>query len=276
MGQAWLSLLQATPTMAWFPSGSFQMGSSSDDALQAFLQCKQEPWGHRCEPTQFADETPPRTITLSAYGLDRHEVTVRDYQRCVDAGRCKAVPYAAGAMRFAKPDFPVSLVRWQDAASYCQFRGARLPTEAEFERAARGTTGRSYPWGNLYNSKLSNHGRLGWNPSSADDGFAELAPVGSFGSGTSPEGIHDLAGNVAEWVADRYLAPYDISQKIDPLGPNDSRLPRVVRGGSFESGAAWLRGAARVPVAEDVRSPTIGFRCAQSKRAAAVLNTASH
>jgi formylglycine-generating enzyme required for sulfatase activity len=241
------------------------MGSSSEDALQAFLQCKQEPWGHRCEPTQFANETPPRTITLSGYWLDRTEVTVRDYRRCVEVGRCRAVRYASGARRFANAHFPVSLVRWEDAASYCRFRGGRLPSEAEFERAARGTAGRVYPWGDLYNSKLSNHGKLGWNPSSDGDRHQELAPVGSFGSGASPEGIYDLAGNVAEWVSDRYLAPYDISQKVDPLGPSDNRLPRVVRGGSFESGAAWLRGAARVPVAEDSQAPTIGFRCARSQ-----------
>lgn len=273
--RGWLNLAQASPTRVGFRAGSFQMGSSSEDALQAFLQCKQEPWGHRCEPTQFANETPPRTITLSAFWLDRSEVTVREYQRCVDAGRCQAVPFAAGALRFAKPHFPVSLVRWEDAASYCRFRGARLPTEAEFERAARGTTGRTYPWGDLYNGKLSNHGRLGWNPSSDGDGYMELAPVGSFGSGASPEGIFDLAGNVAEWVADRYLAPYDISQKVDPQGPNDSRLPRVVRGGSFESGAAWLRSAARVPVSEERRAPTIGFRCARSDRVIPAVSPAS-
>ncbi|HEX2882650.1 MAG TPA: SUMF1/EgtB/PvdO family nonheme iron enzyme, partial [Polyangiaceae bacterium] len=84
-----------------------------------------------------------------------------------------------------------------------------------------------------------------------------------------------LAGNVAEWVSDRYLAPYDISQKVDPLGPSDSRLPRVVRGGSFESGAAWLRGAARVPVAEDSQAPTIGFRCARSQRGTPAVNSAA-
>jgi formylglycine-generating enzyme required for sulfatase activity len=270
----WLRVPMPSPKQVWFAAGSFQMGSSSDDALQAFLQCKQEPWGHRCEPTQFANETPPRIVTLSGYWLDRTEVTVRDYQRCVDTGRCRPVRYAAGAKRFAQALFPVSLVRWEDAASYCRFRGGRLPTEAEFERAARGTSGRVYPWGDLYNSKVSNHGKLGWNPSSSSDGHDELAPVGSFGSGASPEGIYDLAGNVAEWVSDRYLAPYDISQKVDPLGPSDSRLPRVVRGGSFEDGAAWLRGAARVPVAQDSHAPTIGFRCARSQRGASSVKSA--
>jgi formylglycine-generating enzyme required for sulfatase activity len=254
--------------MVLFRAGTFAMGSSSEDALDAFLQCKQEPWGHRCEPTQFGNETPPRTITLSGYWLDRTEVTVRDYQHCVRVGRCRDIPYAAGAMRFSQPTFPVTLVRWQDAADYCRFRGARLPSEAEFERAARGQLGRRYPWGELYNSRVSNHGRFGWNPSSESDGYAELAPVGSFGSGASPEGIYDLAGNVAEWVTDRYLAPYDIVDKVDPTGPSDSRLPRVVRGGSFESGAAWLRGAARVPMMEDSQTPTIGFRCARSQHPA--------
>ncbi|HEX2882744.1 MAG TPA: SUMF1/EgtB/PvdO family nonheme iron enzyme, partial [Polyangiaceae bacterium] len=104
---SWLRLPLQSPAQIWFRAGSFQMGSSSEDALQAFLQCKREPWGHRCEPTQFANETPPRTILLSGYWLDRTEVTVRDYQRCVDVGRCRPVRYASGAKRFAQARFPV-------------------------------------------------------------------------------------------------------------------------------------------------------------------------
>jgi formylglycine-generating enzyme required for sulfatase activity len=171
-----------------------------------------------------------------------------------------------GAARFAQPRYPVSLVTGEDARRYCAFRGARLPSEAEFERAARGPLGRRYPWGELYNSRVSNHGRLGWDRSASLDGYAELAQVGSFPAGATPEGVLDLAGNVAEWVADRYQAPYDLKDTHNPQGPNDSRLPRIVRGGSYESGAAWLRGATRVPVGEEARAPTIGFRCARSHR----------
>jgi formylglycine-generating enzyme required for sulfatase activity len=245
------------------------MGSSGEDALAAYLQCQREPWAHRCEPTMFGDELPPRVITLSAYFIDRTEVTVAAYGRCVELGRCQAPPYESGAARFARADFPVSLVTWDDARRYCEFRGARLPTEAEFERAARGTRARTYPWGDLYNSHFANHGRLGWDRTSDTDGFAELAKVGSLPWGATPEGIADLAGNVAEWVSDRYQSPYDLADTADPRGPSDNRLPRVVRGGGYESGAAWLRGAARTPVAEDTRSPSIGFRCVRSERVTA-------
>lgn len=269
----WLTRKAPGPPMVLLPAGRFQMGSSDEDALAAYLQCQREPWAHRCEPTMFGDELPPRVITLSAYWIDRSEVTVAEYRRCVDLGRCQAPPYESGASRFARADFPVSLVTWNDARRYCEFRGARLPTEAEFERAARGTRARSYPWGEYYNSHFANHGRLGWDRTSDVDGFAELAPVGSLPWGATPEGIQDLAGNVAEWVSDRYQSPYDLADTVNPKGPSDNRLPRVVRGGGYESAAAWLRGAARTPVAEDTRSPSIGFRCARSEHPAA---TATH
>src|SRR5205814_970520 len=159
-------------------------------------------------------------------------------------------PYVAGAGDQDKPQHPVTLVTWHDAQQYCNFRGARLPTEAEFEFAARGRGDRIYPWGNLYNSKVTNHGRFGWDSSDDGDGYLAAAAVGSFPAGATPQGVLDLAGNVSEWINDRYQAPYDTKDTVDPQGPTDPRLPRVVRGGSFESGAAWLRAAAREPADE--------------------------
>lgn len=253
-----------SPSMVLIPEGSFIMGSTPEAVLEAFSVCRREPWGHRCRPTLFGDETPEQNVHLPAYFYDTHEVTVAEYQRCVDARRCRPVAYAAGATRFDRPRFPVSLVTWEDARRYCAFRNARLPSEAEFERAARGQRGRRYPWGDLYNSHASNHGRFGWDPTDAGDGYAELAPVGSFPAGATPEGIFDLAGNVAEWVADRYSAVY--APTASPPRSSAGTGGRVIRGGSYESAAPWLRGAVRRELPPEARAPAFGFRCARSLR----------
>jgi sulfatase modifying factor 1 len=261
-----LELRPPVSGMLRVPAGAFAMGSSGEDVVAALLDCQREPRSTECDPATFANEGPPRTIHLSAYWLDRGEVTVRDYARCAAVGRCRALPFAEGARRFDRPTYPASLVTWREARDYCTFRDARLPTEAEFERAARGPSGRKYPWGNLYSAHASNHGRFSFNPSDASDGFVELSEVGSFPAGRTPEGFLDLAGNVSEWVSDRYAPTYSETDLLDPRGPlvNGSSPDRVVRGGSYESAAPWLRGAARVAMDPGTRRPSIGFRCARS------------
>jgi formylglycine-generating enzyme required for sulfatase activity len=247
-------------------ASSFRMGSEVGDVLEAVAECAKEPLGERCREEMFSDELPRHVVRLSAYWLDRTEVTVKDYRRCVALHRCKAVPYREGAKRFDRPSYPVSLVTFSDAEDFCRFRGARLPTEAEFERAARGQKGRRYPWGELYNSHVANHGRLGLDPSDDSDGYAELAPVGSFPDGRTPEGFLDLAGNVAEWIADFYAPGYPDGPASDPHGPSlgGNVSGHVVRGGHFSAAAPWLRGAARSSADAATRSPTLGFRCARS------------
>lgn len=247
-------------------AGRFPMGSTPGEIVDAVARCAREPLAHRCNETLFADEMARHFVTLSSYWLDRTEVTVQEYQRCVALRRCRAVDYAAGARRFARPSFPVSLVTWEDARDYCSFRGGRLPTEAEFERAARGPEGRTYPWGDLYNSRAANHGRLGWDVTDASDGFAELAPVDSFPAGRTPDGFVDLAGNVAEWVGDRYLPAYAATPVKNPTGPNTPPAgpERVVRGGHYALSAPWMRGAARQRADPAIRRPFVGFRCARS------------
>lgn len=244
------------------------MGSSVEDVLEAVTDCMHEPLGSRCREEMFSDEVPDHKVTLSTFWLDRTEVTVREYRRCVALNQCKAIAYREGARRFDQPSFPVSFVRWSDADDYCRFRGARLPTEAEFERAARGLSGRRYPWGQLYNSHAANHGRFGLDVSDARDGYAELAPVGSFPSGRTPDGFLDLAGNVAEWVSDFYAPGYPEAPATDPAGPalGGNVSGHVVRGGHFGAAGPWLRGASRSSADAETRSPNIGFRCARSDR----------
>ena len=220
------------------------------------------------------------SVTLSAFELDRTEVTVSDYMRCTSAGACPPPASPVTDRRFASPDLPVTLVRWEDAVAYCRWAGGRLPSEAEWEYAARGTEGRVFPWGDVYNTYLANHGAAAADPTDATDGFAALAPVGSFPDGRTPLGLEDMAGNAAEWVADVFefdgagvpLA-YDGSPETDP----QPKMPRaslpsgtggafhVVRGGSYVEGPMWLRSAARswTPFP---RSASVGFRCAADVR----------
>lgn len=287
-----LTLAANGPAMILVRRSTFEMGSTSDEAVLATAECQRLTPGRRfvgkregfdpCNPGQFAQEMPVHRVTLSAYWLDRTEVTVADYARCVAAARCNPLPLGDGARRFDRPNYPASLVTWDEARDYCAFRGGRLPTEAEFERAARGLGRRTFPWGNLYNSRVSNHGRFDWSdpvrmvgadPTDGRDGFVELAPVGSFPEGRTPDGFLDLAGNVSEWVADLYTPHYEEGDVEDPSLPGSENTAktatsnsgtRVLRGGSYETWALSLRGASRQEAPPNVRHPSIGFRCAKS------------
>lgn len=251
-----VTLRERGSPMVRVPASTFEMGSNQDDVIGALELCALEPLGQRCNETTFAGELPRRRVRLPSYFLDRTEVTVEAYRRCALRGLCPSPTFEAGARRFDRPELPMVMVSAADAEAFCRARGARLPSEPEFERAARGTRGRRFPWGELYNSRLANHGRLGLDPTDARDGYVELAPVGSFPSGRTPDGLLDLAGNAAEWT----LAELDADRR-----PNSSASgQRFVRGGSFVTGAAFLRGAARSAVEPETRAPFIGFRCAMS------------
>ena len=261
-----LSVLRARGSlMIRVPASEFAMGSTSSEIIDGAVLCEREPLGATCDERNFADESPTHRVRLSGFFLDRREVTVADFDACVRVGRCKPPPYEKGAQRFRQPNYPVTLVTWDDAQAFCAFRGARLPTEAEFERAARGASARRFPWGQLPNSRLANHGRLGIDLTDDSDGFSELSPVGSFNAGRTPDGFLDLAGNAAEWVQDRYATQYPDAEQVDPQGPDATQATslRVVRGGSYESPMAWLRGAARGAYLPTERRPSLGFRCAR-------------
>jgi sulfatase modifying factor 1 len=252
------------PSTVFVPKGAFVMGSDVAEITIAIDMCKREPLGDEGCERPFINELDAHEVLLSAYYMDRTEVTVRDYRRCVDLGACTAAPFAAGGQRFDRPALPITLVSFADAERYCTYAGGRLPTEAEWERAARGTSRRRFPWGNTYNPMLANHGTLGIDESDDSDGFAELAPVGSFPGGRTPDGIDDLAGNAAEWVADAIEDPssarYAPTSQVNPNGAASGAL-RVVRGGGYETAAPWLRTAARTFRLASTRKPFIGFRC---------------
>lgn len=263
------TLRSPSTMMVRVPTSSFYMGSTELEAASASAAClggggalasaQTGSLVGNCQEQAFSAELPRHRVRLPTFWLDSTEVTWDSYRRCVELRRCEAPPYHSGSERFARRALPVSLVTFPDAERYCRFRGARLPSETEFERAARGVAGRRYPWGDLYHSRAANHGRVGWDATDDQDGFAELAPVGSYPSGRTPDGLLDLAGNVSEWVQDLYAPSY-----TRQLAGMAGATLRVVRGGDYLSPAPFLRGAARRAAEPSVREPFVGFRCARS------------
>jgi formylglycine-generating enzyme required for sulfatase activity len=201
-----------------------------------------------------ADESPYHSVTLAAFAIDRTEVTQAAYQACVAAVTCTAP--SANFDPTGHANFPVTNVTYGQAATYCRYAGGRLPTEAEWELAARGTDGRKFPWGNTAaDCTLANVSTTGCT---AD----VIEAVGSHPTGASPYGALDMAGNVWEWTADYYDAAYYASSPASaPTGPV-SGTSRVYRGGSAGNDPSL----ARVSNRASTYSPTVGgsglgFRC---------------
>jgi len=220
-------------------------------------------------PGQFVsywDERPEHEVDLSAYRIDRYEVTNSQYRRCVSAGDCEPPADLGSATREtyhedpAYGGFPVVHLTWQQAGDYCAWKGGRLPTEAEWEKGAKGPdpNDQTAPWGHL--TEIDDW--YAWCDK-ANYGLCEpdTVRIGSYDDGVSPYGLHDMTGNAAEWVVDWYDASYySNSLDEDPTGPDDGRF-RVIRGGSWNQG--WFDGrVVRRKFADpEFTNPAIGFRC---------------
>ncbi len=207
------------------------------------------------------DEQPKRSIYLDAFMIDRYEVTNAQYAAFVNAsGHRKSGPpsrYAKNMARMRGANQPVVYVSWDDAQAYCRWAGRRLPTEAEWEKAMRGTDGRLWPWGNVEIPAGANWARV-------DDGYDVTAPVGHFKSDVSPYGVMDGAGNVLEWVEDWYQEnAYAEAPERNPKSLEHGTF-RVLRGAGYTSSGSDLRITSRSKMMADFRDETIGFRCARS------------
>ncbi len=233
-----------------------QPGSEKDGMVQVFVPAGAFEMG---SDSGYSDERPVHTVTLDAFWIDRTEVTNAMYALCVNAGACQPPSGSISSTRSSYygnsqfGNYPVIFVSWNDAKAYCEWAGRRLPTEAEWEKAARGTDGRIYPWGNASpdSTLLNFYGNVG-----------DTAEVGSYPSGASPYGALDMAGNVSEWVAGWYGAGYYNSRSDNPAGPSSGDY-RVLRGGSWFVEPYFARAAFRGRFGPD--DPMFhGFRCSRS------------
>ena len=266
--------------MVLVPGGKFFMGSDEAD---------------------FKLWQPAHKTIIDTFCIDKHEVTAADYKTCSDLGECKRPPDApnwpkttgstdeehekkraayAELCTFGKPDsdkHPINCVSWLLADSYCTLRKKRLPTEAEWEFAARGSDGRKFPWGdeagtsgrmNAGGAEFTrwekNHG-LATSPRlyDGDDGYEGTAPVGSFPKGQTRFGADDFIGNVWEWTSD-WFETYKPDEVINPKGARTGDR-KAIRGGAFNGGnILWLNPAFRFHQVPDATTPVIGFRCAMN------------
>lgn len=240
------------------------MGSSSRDVDLAVALCRQS--GNTCPRSYFTNEMPQRIVYLSDFYIDATEVTNDQYRACTNARICPPPSdNDAPDQRYRVSNYynlpqygsyPVVRIRWEDAQTYCQWVGRRLPTEAEWEKAARGTDGRLFPWGNEFDANKAN---------TEEQGGDQLKPVGSYADGRSPYGVYDMAGNVWEYVGDWYEESYySMAPARDPQGPTSGTV-HVLRGGSYSDFKEYARVTNRgTPHADSIRSGFRGFRCAQS------------
>lgn len=231
------------------PEGEFMMGC--DPNFNAGFDCN-------------FDELPLHPVYLSAFFIDKQEVTNEQYLQCVEAGICKEPVYKNSRTRisyYGKPaynKFPVIAVTWYEASDYCQWVNGSLPTEAQWEKAAKGTLPKAFPWGDqIPYCKLANS----YNNALGEFCIGDTVKVGSYPMGASAYGVMDMAGNVWEWVNDWYSAEYyRHSPFVDPAGI-DTGSGKVIRGGGYDYSWSKLRIAYKSNHHPNTRHLSYGFRC---------------
>ncbi len=227
--------------MVLIPAGEFVMGSPDGEGLD--------------------NEQPEHKVWVDAFYLDKYEVTNARYEKFMEETGHPMPKFWEQLDMTVHGELPVIGVSWQDAKAYCEWAEKRLPTEAEWEYAARGTDRRRYPWGNAAPSEhLANYGKK-WSHKFYND---RLEPVTSHEAGKSPFGIYNMAGNVFEWVADWYeIKYYHRSPERNPPGPAEGDL-KVMRGGSWNFASEYIRTTSRMKLKPIEREADLGIRCARN------------
>jgi formylglycine-generating enzyme required for sulfatase activity len=258
--------------MVYVPAGEFQMGSDPDEAL---AECQK--FNTDCQRDWFTDEEPIHTVDLNAYWIDQTEVTNAMYVKCVKAGACdppdESESYTHDSYYGDSEynDYPVMYVSWNDAIAYCEWVDRRLPTEAEWEKAAiwdeDSQAKRLYPWGNSFDGTKVNfcdtNCTYDWKIADYNDGYEDVSPVGNYPAGSSFFGAYDMAGNVWEWMSDWYDSGYySKSPGSNPTGPLNGDF-RVLRGSAWDGSNISVRPAGRFWRDPTNSNDLIGFRCAR-------------
>jgi formylglycine-generating enzyme required for sulfatase activity len=267
--------------MVYVPAGEFQMGSSDEEVDAAVALCSK--YGGDCKREWFDIEQPAHAVALDGFWIDRTEVTNGQFAAFLNEEGNEEeggmtwlelededclIEWVGGEFRpkSGYGDHPVSEVSWYGAAAYCRWAEARLPTEAQWEYAARGPEGRMFPWGDEVDGTRLNYCdancEVGFEDESFDDGYARTAPVGSYPEGASWCGALDMAGNVWEMAADWY-GEYSSGQQENPAGPSGGEY-RVLRGGSWFNNWNPARAAYRYYIPPFRPTGAAGFRCAVS------------
>ena len=218
-------------SMVLVPAGEFTMGSKDG----------------------YDDEQPIHQVYLNAFYIDKYEVTNSFYKDCVNAGACTLPSETGKYIGPSRVNHPVVFIDWYQAKAYCEWRDSALPSEAQWEKAARSTDARTYPWGEELTCDRANYGKC----------ILNTTAIGSYESGKSYYGIYDLSGNVWEWVNDWYDdAYYQISPSVNPLGPNTGVF-KILRGGAWAHNIHNPRSAFRTSDYPDTSHYNAGFRCAK-------------